>query len=366
MTNELRPNLLDFAPAQLEQVLGDVVSPPYRVKQIEEWLHVRGVDSFDAMTNIPKEIRSQLASKFAIEWPQVVDRTTPASDGSQKYLLVLRDGQRIESVYMPMRDRTSVCLSSQAGCAVGCTFCVTGFFGAGRNLMPSEMLGQFFIVQREHGVPMEQMNVVFMGMGEPLLNFDNLVTTLDILYKNIAPKRITVSTSGIIPGLIDLARLDRRPNLAISINAPDRKRREEIMPITKKYPLEELMEALRRFPLEKGRELTIEYVLLAGYNDSAEDARALARLIRGLQAKVNAIPFNEDANLPSWMKRPSDAAIDRFVDALVRAGAHVTVRRSKGRDIAAACGQLRGKTEAKSRATKGRAIVIPRGLRRSE
>jgi 23S rRNA (adenine2503-C2)-methyltransferase len=238
---------------------------------------------------------------------------------------------------------------------------VTGFFGAGRNLMPSEMLGQFFVVQHEKQIPMEQMNVVFMGMGEPLLNFENLVTTLDVLYRNIAPKRITVSTSGIIPGLEDLARLDRRPNLAISINAPDRERREEIMPITKKYPLDELMETLRRFPLEKGREMTIEYVLLAGYNDSPEDARALARLIRGLHAKVNAIPFNEDANLPSWMKRPTEAAIDRFADALVRAGARVTVRRSKGRDIAAACGQLRGKTEAKSRATRLREREVANG-----
>ena len=348
MTNDLRPNLFDLAPAQLHQVLGELVSPPFRVKQIADWLHLRGADSFDAMTNVPKDVRATLAERFTIAMPDVVDRTPPAADGSQKYLFTLRDGQRIEAVYMPMRDRTSICLSSQAGCAVGCTFCVTGFFGAGRNLTPAEMLGQFYVVQREHQVPMEMMNVVFMGMGEPLLNFEHLVTTLDILYRNIAPKRITVSTSGIIPGLEELAKLDRRPNLAISINAPDRKRREEIMPITKKYPLEELMAALRRFPLEKGREMTIEYVLLAGYNDSPDDARSLARLIRGLHAKVNAIPFNEDANLPSWMKRPAEPAIDRFVDALVDSGARVTVRRSKGREIAAACGQLRGKSVATS------------------
>jgi 23S rRNA (adenine2503-C2)-methyltransferase len=354
VTNELRPNLLDLAPSALEQVLGDIVSPAFRVRQIADWLQLRGLSSFDAMTNIPKDVRAKLAEKFTIEMPEVVERTTPAADGSQKYLLKLRDGNRIESVYMPMRDRASICLSSQAGCAVGCTFCVTGFFGAGRNLTPSEMLGQFFIVQQEHEVPPEMMNVVFMGMGEPLLNFENLVITLDVLYRNIAPKRITVSTSGIIPGLEDLARLDRRPNLAISINAPDRKRREEIMPITKKYPLEELMATLHRFPLEKGREMTIEYVLLAGYNDSVEDARALARLIRGLNAKVNAIPFNEDANLPPWMKRPTEAAIDRFADALVRAGARVTVRRSKGREIAAACGQLRGKEVATGAAARRR------------
>ncbi|HEX9161889.1 MAG TPA: 23S rRNA (adenine(2503)-C(2))-methyltransferase RlmN [Thermoanaerobaculia bacterium] len=364
MTNDLLPDLYDVPPGQLEQVLGDTVSPAFRVRQIADWLHLHGVDSFDAMTNIPKEIRAQLAGRFTLALPQVIERTTPAADGSQKYLFVLRDGNRIESVYMPMRDRTSICLSSQAGCAVGCTFCVTGFFGAGPNLTPSEMLGQFFVVQHEHAIPTEMMNVVFMGMGEPLLNFDNLVTTLDVLYRNIAPKRITVSTSGIIPGIEDLARLERRPNLAISINAPDRKRREEIMPITKKYPLDELMAALRRFPLEKGREMTIEYVLLAGYNDSPSDARALAKLIRGLHAKVNAIPFNEDPNLPGWMQRPADAAIDRFADALVSAGARVTVRRSRGREIAAACGQLRGKTEPRSRASREREIA-DRGVDRS-
>jgi 23S rRNA (adenine2503-C2)-methyltransferase len=319
------------------------------VKQIEEWMHARGAGSFEAMTNLPKELRADLASRFALDFPQAVERTAPAADGSQKYLFLLRDGNRIESVYMPMGERTSICLSSQAGCAVGCTFCVTGFFGAGRNLTPSEMLGQFFTIQHEHGVPMEMMNVVFMGMGEPLLNLEHLVTTLDILYRNLAPKRVTVSTSGIIPAIDELAKLPRRPNLAVSINAPDRKRREEIMPITKKYPLDELMAALRRYPTERGREITIEYVLLAGYNDAPSDAAALAKLIHGVRAKVNAIPFNPDPNLPPWMQRPADAAIDRFVDTLVRNGVAVTVRRSKGREIAAACGQLRGKSEAPRR-----------------
>jgi 23S rRNA (adenine2503-C2)-methyltransferase len=347
-----RLNLYDLAPPQLEATLGEAVSPAFRIKQIEEWMHVRGVDSFESMSNLPKEVRAALSERFTIAQPEVLTRTVPASDGSQKYLFRLGDGQRIESVYMPIGDRTSICLSSQAGCAVGCTFCVTGFFGAGRNLTPSEMLGQFFTIQREKQIPSELMNVVFMGMGEPLLNFDHLITTLDVLYRNLAPRRITVSTSGIIPGIEALAKLERRPNLAISVNAPDRKRREEIMPITSKYPLEELMAALRQFPLEKGRDITIEYVLLAGYNDSTQDAVALAKLIRGLHAKVNAIPFNEDANLPKWMKRPGDRDIDRFVDTLVRNGVRVTVRRSKGRDIAAACGQLRGKEIAKSRATR--------------
>jgi 23S rRNA (adenine2503-C2)-methyltransferase len=345
-------NLYDLGPAALREELRRHVSPPFRAKQVEEWMHVRGVDSFESMTNLPKETRAQLAERYTLELPRIVEVTPPAPDGSRKYLFELRDGQRIESVYMPMGERTSVCLSSQAGCAVGCTFCVTGFFGAGRNLTPSEMLGQFFTIVREHGLALEHMNVVFMGMGEPLLNFENVVTTLDVLYRNLAPKRITLSTSGIIPGIEQLAQLPRRPNLAVSINAPDRTRREEIMPITAKYPLDDLIASLRRFPLEKGRDITIEYVLIAGYNDAPRDAVLLAKLIRGLHAKVNAIPLNEDANLPQWMKRPSDAAIDRFVDTLVQHDVHVTVRRSKGRDIAAACGQLRGKGEARSRLSR--------------
>ena len=356
MTNE-RINLYDLAPERLTAALAEIVSPPFRIKQIEEWMHVRGVDSFDAMTNIPRELRAQLGERFTLAMPEVLTKTVPGADGSQKYLFRLADAQRIESVYMPMGERTSVCLSSQAGCAVGCTFCVTGFFGAGRNLEPSEMLGQLYTIQREKQVPWEQMNAVFMGMGEPLLNFDNLVLTLDAMYRNMSPKRITVSTSGIIPGIEELAKLDRHPNLAISINAPDRKRREEIMPITKKYPLGELMETLRRFPLDDRRDITAEYVLLAGYNDSTQDAVALAKLLRGVKAKVNAIPFNPDPNLPAWMKRPGDRDIDRFVDTLVRNGVRVTVRRSKGSDIAAACGQLRGKEAAKSRATGGRVVA---------
>lgn len=350
-------NLYDVAPAHLDATLGAIVSPRFRIAQIADWMFTRGIDSFEAMSNLPKQLRVRLAEQFSLAFPEVIERTEPAADGSQKYLFQLADSNRVEAVYMPMGDRTSICLSSQAGCAVGCTFCVTGFFGAGRNLTPAEMLGQFFSIQHEQAIPSELLNVVFMGMGEPLLNLEHVVTTLEALYQTIAPKRITVSTSGIIPGIDELAKLERRPNLAISINAPDRKRREEIMPITAKYPLADLMDALRRYPTERGREITAEYVLLAGYNDSPADAKSLARLLRGLEAKVNAIPFNEDPNLPEWMQRPSEAAIHRFVDTLVENGVAVTVRRSKGRDIAAACGQLRGKAEARSRATGGRAVT---------
>ena len=342
-----KPNLYDVAPSSLGESLSDVISQPYRLRQIEDWLYVRGVASFEEMSNLPKDLRAKLAERFSIELPSVVRTTDPAPDASQKYLFKLRDGQMIEAVCMPMGDRTTLCLSSQAGCAVGCTFCVTGFFGAGRNLTAGEITGQYHVIRHDKQIPSELLNVVFMGMGEPLLNVENVLESLDVLYREIAPKRVTLSTSGIIPAIDELAKLEVRPNLAVSINAPDQKRREEIMPITKKYPLDELMDSLRRFPLERGRFITAEYVLLAGYNDSVDDARRFARLLRGMQAKANVIPFNEDANLPGWMKRPDDRAIDRFVDILADHGLIVTVRRSKGRDIAAACGQLRGREEPK-------------------
>jgi 23S rRNA (adenine2503-C2)-methyltransferase len=340
-----RRNLYDVKPAELPALLHDFVAPSFRIAQIADWLYRRGVSSFAAMTNLSLSLRADLAERFSIELPTGVASSETAPDGSRKTLFTLADGSLVESVFMPMGERTSICLSSQAGCAVGCTFCVTGFFGAGRNLTPAEIVGQYYSLRNEHSVPSEQMNVVFMGMGEPLLNFENVVTALDILGHDIAPRRMTISTAGIIPGIRELARLPKRPNLAVSINAPDQVRREQIMPITAKYPLEDLVSTLRDYPLEHGREITAEYVLLASYNDSVEDAAALARLLRGLRVKVNAIPFNPDPNLPEWMKRPTDEAIDRFVRALVRQEVAVTVRRSKGRDIAAACGQLRGRTE---------------------
>jgi 23S rRNA (adenine2503-C2)-methyltransferase len=341
----LKPDLYDVAPDELDTALRDFVTPAFRIRQIEEWLFDKGVRSFDEMSNLPLALRSELKERFDLDVPEIVRKSEPSPDGSQKYLFRLRDGALIESVYMPMGARTTFCLSSQAGCAVGCTFCVTGFYGAGRNLTAGEILGQVFALKRDNNLPFEQINLVFMGMGEPLLNLEHVSQALEILYRHIAPRRITISTSGIIPGLEELAALEHRPNLAISVNAPDQKRREEIMPITRKYPLGELVAALKRFPLEKGRELTAEYVLLAGFNDSVEDAHKLARLLRGLNVKVNAIPFNPDPNLPDWMKRPSDAQIDRFVSTLVRDDVQVTVRRSKGDTIAAACGQLRGQTE---------------------
>lgn len=349
MTNppepSIRPNLYDIPPQQLETALADVVTPSYRIRQVRHWLYENGAESFGEITELPKSQRAGLESHFSLSLPDQYERTPPADDGSQKYLFTLADGSKIESVYMPMGKRTTFCLSSQAGCAVACTFCVTGFFGAGRNLTPAEIVGQYVRLRKEHGVPPAQINVVFMGMGEPLLNVENLFSSLEILRHQLSPRRITISTAGVVPGIEQLSRLEHLPNLAVSINAPDQERRERIMPITRKYPLADLIEVLRHYPAGRGREITFEYVLLAGFNDSPDDARMLAKLLRGIPSKVNAIPFNPDPALPPWMRRPDDRAIDRFAGALVDAGARITVRRSKGDTIAAGCGQLRGKSE---------------------
>ena len=344
-----KPSLYDLPPRAISDELDAILSPPFRVRQVEDWLYDKHVASFDAMTNLPKPSRDALSERFALHTIEPVTVTEPVGDGSRKYLFSLDDGLKIESVYMPMGDRTTICVSSQAGCSVGCTFCVTGFFGPGRNLRPSEILSQIHTIQQDREIPDEKLSLVFMGMGEPFLNLEHLGTTLDILERSISLRRVTISTSGITPGIRWFAARESRPNLAVSINAPDQERRTRIMPISKKYPLDEIVAELRKLPRDGQRHLTAEYVLLAGWNDSRDDAQMLALLLEGLAIKINVIPFNPDPNLPDWMERPSDDVIDRFAGTLVAEGARVTVRRSKGLDIAAACGQLKGSVERKRR-----------------
>ena len=325
------------------------VDRPYRTRQIALWVLQRNAAGFDEMTDLPKDLRARLAERFDLAEPRIVEVQT-STDGSRKYLLELGDGTTIESVAMPGGRKLTLCLSTQSGCAVGCTFCVTGTLGAGRDLLPWEIAGQYRLMVRHLDTPPERVNIVFMGMGEPLLNTGNLGPALETLFETVSPKRITVSTSGILPGIRWLAGLPRRPKLAVSLNAPDRERRERIMPITRRYPLAELMEALRGFPLERGRRITFEYVLIGGFNDRVEDAAATARLLRGLPAKVNVIPLNEDpVHLPG-LRRPDEDTVDRFAERIRRAGLVVTVRRSKGSDVAAACGQLKRRDQAGSNA----------------
>ncbi len=318
------------------------VDRPFRARQVARWILHRRVTSFDEMTDLPLELRRSLARKFSLADPEVVE-VTPSGDGSRKYLFRLADGATVESVAMPDGAKLTLCLSSQTGCAVGCVFCVTGALGAGRNLRPEEIVGQYRAMVRREARKAGPVNIVFMGMGEPLLNTRHLGTALGALCETVSPKRITVSTAGVIPGIRWLASLPRRPKLAVSLNAADQATRERLMPIARQYPLTALMREIRRFPLERGRRITFEYVLIRGINDRPADAGALVRLIRGVPAKFNLIPLNPDPVYLPGLERPSPEAIDRFAVVLRDAGRVVTVRWSKGADVAAACGQLKGR-----------------------
>jgi 23S rRNA (adenine2503-C2)-methyltransferase len=245
----------------------------------------------------------------------------------------------------PRHERFTICLSSQTGCAVDCAFCVTGRLGGGRSLTAGEILAQLHAVLAETRHGFDGIRVVFMGMGEPFLNPEGVLPALEILFELVSPRRVTVSTSGITPAFSAFAAPPRRPNLAVSLNAADQATREGLMPITKTYPLAGLLAAMRAWPLEPRRRILVEYVLIAGVNDREEDARRLARLISGMTAKVNVIPLNEDATWLPGLRRPAEDVIDRFVGHLADARVTVTVRRSKGPDASAACGQLKGRTE---------------------
>jgi 23S rRNA (adenine2503-C2)-methyltransferase len=354
--------------------------PRYRGRQVFDAVHRQGVRDYAAARVLPKDLRERLARELPITLPEIA-RREPSSDGSVKYGLRLPDGALIEAVFMPgdagraavnefedaragvgypvsgVRSKTerpttmagverfTVCLSSQTGCAVDCAFCVTGRLGAGRNLTAAEIVGQLYAVLDDVGRDAEGLRVVFMGMGEPFLNPDGVLGALEVLFERISPRRVTVSTSGITPAFERFAALPRRPNLAVSLNAADEETRAKIMPITRTYPLAGLLAAMRRWPLESRRRITVEYVLIAGVNDSPEDAARLARLLRGIPVKVNVIPLNEDpVYLPGW-KRPDESTIDRFVERLAREHLTATVRRSRGPDAGAACGQLKGRTE---------------------
>jgi 23S rRNA (adenine2503-C2)-methyltransferase len=339
-TSDERVDLLGLSRERLAETLAPVVDRPFRAKQIYQALYERAVSDIAGLTELPKELRDRIAGSFRVGLPEITSRHI-STDGTGKYLFRLRDGATIEAVDIPDRGRRTFCISSQAGCALACAFCVTGYWGAGRNLTAGEIVGQVNAIRADRGLPMEGLNIVFMGMGEPLLNLDNVKGALDILTEWISPHRITVSTVGVLPGLEEMASWERRPNLAVSLHAPDEEARGRIMPINRTYPLAELIPALKRYPLEKGRKLTFEYILIRGVNDSLRDADQLSRLLSGLRAKVNLIPINPDAVLGDRMVPPDDAHIEAFKERLRGRGWIATVRRRRGDDVSAACGQLR-------------------------
>jgi 23S rRNA (adenine2503-C2)-methyltransferase len=362
--------------------------PRYRGRQIFDALHRRRVRDYAAMRELPGQLRDTLARELPLRFPEIARREA-SGDGSAKYGLRLSDGALVEAVFMPgeptraavnefedaraisefgirnselvptsnpqseirnpksaiRNPKYTVCLSSQTGCAVDCAFCVTGRLGGGRNLSAGEILGQLYTVQDDAGRTAEGLRIVFMGMGEPFLNPEGVLAALDILFEILSPHRVTVSTSGITPAFEIFAARPRRPNLAVSVNAADQETRARLMPITRTYPLEEVVRAMRAWPLEPRRRITAEYVLIAGANDSVQEARSLVRLLSGIRVKVNLIPLNEDPRyLPGW-RRPDEATIGRFAQCLAESGMGVTVRRSRGPDARAACGQLKGRSE---------------------
>lgn len=366
-----------FSRSDWERRAGELGQPAYRGRQIFEAIHRRGFASFEEMTELSRSDRERWKAAVPMALPEVV-RREPSADGSVKYGLRLDDGELVETVFMPRGEdqafaasefadaraegaaekprtapggtskttatdpqRATVCLSSQTGCAVSCAFCVTGRLGAGRNLSAGEIVGQFLAVRREH--PSLHYSLVFMGMGEPMLNLDNVECALEIFFETMSPRRVTVSTSGFPEGIRRLGRRARQPNLAVSLNAADERTRERIMPVTKTHSLAAVIAAMREFPLPHRRRITVEYVLLEGVNDSVENAGKLARLLRGLPVKINVIPFNPDPRYLPEFRRPSERVIDVFVEALAREKYTVTVRRSKGPDASAACGQLKGR-----------------------
>jgi 23S rRNA (adenine2503-C2)-methyltransferase len=316
----------------------------FRGEQVWRWVHDRGARSFDEMSNIPAAARAELAERVRIGSLQIAEIQT-SHDGTRKLRLTTHDGHSIESVIIPDGAKTTQCISSQVGCAVDCQFCATAKMGLVRNLDAGEIVDQVYIARRllaEVEPDRKLTNLVYMGMGEPLHNYDQVVKSLRILTHDkgakLAQRRVTLSTAGLVPKLEKLGREDVRPNLAVSLNAPNDEIRDEIMPINKKWNIGKLLAALKAYPLEQRRRITFEYVLLAGVNDSLRDAAQLARLLRGMKCKVNLIPWNPHPEAP--YQRPAPAVIEAFQMECKRLGLPTYLRRPRGDDIDAACGQL--------------------------
>ena len=310
-------------------------------RQIFQWIYRRGVTDFAAMTNLSRDLRASLADAFDIAAPAVVSAAR-SEDGTTKFVLALADDAHIEAVYIPDTPAQTFCISTQVGCAMACAFCLTGRMGLIRQLSAGEIAGQVRVLARETGLLGTPFNIVLMGMGEPLHNYDATMKALRIVMDAeglaVPPRRVTLSTVGLVPALQRLAAEPVMPNVAISLHATTDEARSRLVPINRKYGLADLLDACRALPATKQRRLTFEYVLLSGVNDTPEDARRLAGLLDGLKAKVNLLPLNAAPAIP--FERPSDERVSAFARILAERGVTVSVRRSRGRDIRAACGQL--------------------------
>ncbi len=346
-----RPNAALMGRAELRALVSDLGEAPWRGDQVFEGLYKHRFDSWDAFTNLSKALRAKLVDAAEIAWPQIV-QSVPSHDGSTKHVFRLADGKEVEGVHMPYANRTTLCLSSQIGCAMGCTFCATGQMGILRNLRPGEIVGQVVSLLRHHGTltrtspsgtsdPMP-INIVFMGMGEPLHNLDNLMAAFELMTDldglAISPKRITVSTSGLVSGIEKLGSFTKRPRLAVSLNATTDEYRSKIMPVNRVWNLDALTESLAAFPLQTNERITLEYVLLKGVTDALEDGHRLVALASRFPSKVNLIPFNPHEG--SGFEPPDEGRVSALCRLLSDEGVIVSVRRSRGQDVAGACGQL--------------------------
>lgn len=347
-------NLLDFDREGLEKHLEALGEKPFRARQLLQWMHQHGVADFDAMTNLSKDMRARLKESFVVAAPEVASDQL-AADGTRKWLLKLFDGNCIETVFIPETDRGTLCISSQVGCTLNCSFCATGAQGFNRNLTLGEIIGQLFVANQALGRTERGerriTNVVLMGMGEPLLNFDAVLPAIQLMRDDLAYgiswRRITLSTAGLVP-MIDRLREACPVSLAVSLHATNDALRNELVPLNKKYPIQELLDACQRYVAdEPRRRITFEYVMLDGVNDSLAEARALVRLLEGVPSKVNLIPFNPFPT--TKYKRSSPERIDAFRDILMAAGLMTITRKTRGDDIDAACGQLAGRIQDRTR-----------------
>lgn len=366
-------NLLGLELQELTRLVDEANEPAYRARQIFQALYAERVAGIDEISTLSKEFRSSLRDKgIEVGLPEIA-RKFVSSDGTVRYLARLADGETVETVWMPEGDggetgdgseagsesnasgrrRATICVSSQVGCAVNCQFCLTALLGVKRNLTAGEIIGQVITILRDQNVllPQDRLNLVFMGMGEPFLNFENFIKAVQLLVAGVGipESRMTVSTAGIVPRIYDLGQEKIRPKLAISLNAPNDEIRTQLMPINKKWNLDHLLTAAREFPLRTREKLTFEYVLLRGVNDSSEHAREVAERIRGMKAKVNLIALNPGPGIA--FRTPAEANVLAFQKILVGAGLPTFIRRPRGRDIYAACGQLKRTTEMTASAT---------------
>ncbi len=340
-----KPALIGKSLDELKMLVKEMGEPAFRAEQLHHWLYVKCVRDLEAMSNLKKSFKEKLSDQYQMGALTIAEKQVSA-DGTVKYLFRLYDGRVVESVLMYFQDRETyaICLSTQVGCAVNCDFCATGKLGFTRNLSIGEIVEQYIYVQGDSGV--EIRNIVFMGQGEPLLNYDNLIPAIHLLNKSaeVGMRHITISTSGIVPRIYDLAKEDLQLTLAISLHAPDDTIRESFMPINRKWPLNELMPALHAYVESTNKRLTVEYILLAGINDQVQHAHMLAQLTQSLKCNINLIPYNPIGDGYGY-KRPSGNAIHRFKDVVSSYGKKVTVRIERGVDIDAACGQLANKRQ---------------------